>query len=123
MKTVFALLDENGKVIKTSDSISDIVYCKEQLKNRRTGKSTRAILTALGSKCSVYIIHPNRNMAKNNHRTASIYLDMLEFEYEKYTMSLEIKPKLSGSIYFTTAEDFRSMKIDSSTEFVIIEDN
>ncbi len=122
MKTIFALLDENGKVLKTSNFASDIIDYANQLKNRREGNSARAIFKALGSDCPVYILYPNRSIAKLAFRLASTYLDNLEFKYEEYATKLIIKPKLSGSIYFTTTEDFRTMKLDPGVEYITIED-
>lgn len=122
MKTTFALLDENGKVLKTSDSATDIVYYQDQLKNRRTGKSTRAIFTALGSELPVYILYPTREMARCQYENALYYLDNIEFEYIPSLMNLQIKPKLSGLITFVAEEEFYTICFSPGDRYVILKD-
>jgi hypothetical protein len=123
MKTTFALLDENGKILKTSDSATHIVYYQDQLKNRRTGKSTRTIFTALGSDINVYILYPTLEMARCQYENVLYYLDNIEFEYTASLMQLQIKPKLSALITFTTPEQYMKLTHKISENYIVLRDN
>lgn len=122
MKTKFALLDENDRVIKTSDSVSDIANYHELLKNRRTGKSTRAIFRALSNEYTTYIVYKTNSFAKTHFENLKWFLDNLEFEYTTIDNRLELKPKLSGVIRFITEETCNKLTPLQYNTLVIIRD-
>ena len=122
MKTKFALIDEMNNVLLTSEIPDILIAHQEKLKNRRIGKSTRVIFTAIGSKLDTYILYKHRTMANTGFDMILRYLGLLNFDYELNRSKLTIKPKFSGEIRFLTEEDFHNMKISPASEYLVLRD-
>lgn len=116
----YAVIDEMGYILKSSDDIEEIKKFKQERDNRRTGKSTRALFQALSVPCGskVYFICMNGEHAKIMFKECSKFLDKLGFHYQATPITQIICTGYSASIMFTTKETYDQM-MKSSTDFVI----
>jgi hypothetical protein len=109
--TKYAIIDEMGYILKSSDDIEEIKKTKATMDNRRTGKSTRTLLHALSVNPDkiVYVVAMNREHAKHLFATCTSYLRDLKFEFESTITTLKIKPLKSAAIIFLTEDRLRGM--------------
>ena len=124
MNTTYALLGDKGEIIFQTKKLAELEDFRYQIKNRRTGKTTRALFKALASDKDVIVIVQNRTTARYVHVPL---LDKIlasigfAFQYNSTYSEFNIYGR---KIYFKTLEQVESCPFLYKKEnFELIDDN
>lgn len=109
MKIKYAVVDENNNILQTSENTEELKKFGESLKNRRNGKTTRALFLALSSEKPVLFVSTTKVMSRCKYNHLYDLLKKLGFDFDENSALMEIKPRFSGKIIFIQ-EDFTKSK-------------